>query len=405
MPHTTEWDSFHSQGHVGSVTFPGDDQTIPFWGDRNVNIFVPVTFRTSRTIRVIDLATFHPEPFPASDRLTLLGHDAERWGTEGVGSRQLPAIHDDMIIAGQVDGTLSARSITTGEPCWSQKIGSPIGTPVVYDDVVYVCGEGCLHAVDADSGIITWSARSTAAGFTTPILQDDVLYIAGRDGTILAIEPATGDLYWQTPLVDPVDAPPVLAEDLVIVRSVMGAITALDIVTGEVCWHVHAGWRFDTAHMCVVGNTLVTSGPGSSILGFDIRDGHHCWQIDIDGMSGGSIAAYDDHVIVETTLPDRSSAVASLCAETGHPAWSRIIPAGISTEIQVSGSMVIVGDHDGQAHALAARTGTVLWRLVIDDDTSIESLAMSGSTLVAITTSRAELVCRLPAFQLDRSER
>jgi len=89
---------------------------------------------------------------------------------------------------------------------------APRATPLVVDDKVYLYGAlGHLHCVDLASGKIIWK-KNVRLDFkahderpwgvaSSPLLVDDKLIVnpGGKDASLVALDPATGDVVWQAP--------------------------------------------------------------------------------------------------------------------------------------------------------------------------------------------------------------
>jgi len=143
-------------------------------------------------------------------------HFSESLG--GDGPRATPTIADGAVFSLGASGRLVCLDLATGTPRWDVNILADndnvpwgmSGSPLVYDQVVVVnpgsqrstAAGRALVAYDRTTGQPVWSAGSTKAGYSSPMLID----LAGRrqllllDGEILAgYDPQTGVELWRFP--------------------------------------------------------------------------------------------------------------------------------------------------------------------------------------------------------------
>lgn len=97
-------------------------------------------------------------------------HDTEQ-PTLTLHGQVRPMVVDDLVIAGFANGRLVAFQLLTGEIQWAQRLSNPRGT----NDI--------QRLVDIDA---------------QPVLVNDRLYAAGYEGSLVALNPSTGDVSWQT---------------------------------------------------------------------------------------------------------------------------------------------------------------------------------------------------------------
>ncbi|NBR85709.1 MAG: polyvinylalcohol dehydrogenase [Verrucomicrobia bacterium] len=113
---------------------------------------------------------------------------------------------------------LIAVDVTTGKELWSTSVGpilkngwgdGPRSSPTVSGDTVFaLSGQGVLVAAKASDGKEVWKAnlrefggKVPGWGYTESVLVDDGKVICtpgGKDGTLLALDQATGKKVWQT---------------------------------------------------------------------------------------------------------------------------------------------------------------------------------------------------------------
>ena len=126
---------------------------------------------------------------------------------------------------------------------WSVAVGNGQGdnyteiTPAVDGDNIFAASEnGTIIAVDIASGDINWRRR-----LDTPVTGgvgagDGVMMIGTQDAELLVLNQADGELIWRSPVSSEVLSPPETNGDIVVAQTVDGKLVALDRETGEQRW-------------------------------------------------------------------------------------------------------------------------------------------------------------------------
>jgi outer membrane protein assembly factor BamB len=224
---------------------------------------------------------------------------------------------------------------------WRQRVGQGLGratypiSPSLDEGVIYAADErGRVMAVDAQSGERRWQTDldvGVSSGLTAVAGQ---VYLGTRNGEVVALNQADGDVAWRARVSSEVLAPPQPSNELLVVQSVDGAITALDRRTGRERW-VHT----------TTEPALTLRGTGTPMV-ID--------PVTFAGFANGRLA----------TLDNRS----------GQPLWERriAVPRGrseIDRMVDLSGQPVLTPDgrlfvtsYNGRLVALEAQSGEVLWQ-------------------------------------------
>jgi outer membrane protein assembly factor BamB len=169
---------------------------------------------------------------------------AERWH---VATDQLvhttPAVADGAVYFSDYDDLLYAIDAASGTERWRVQVGVDAnrvvqpGTMIpwhqssaaVAGGVVYAAGwDGTLVAVDAASGTERWRAEISFGVYSSPALAGGVLYIGGMDGTLHAFDTATGQPRWAVGVDGPIGSSPVVTGGAVFVLRGDGALLRFD---------------------------------------------------------------------------------------------------------------------------------------------------------------------------------
>ena len=119
------------------------------------------------------------------------------------------------------------------------------GTPTVADGLVFDSTgiEGTdptakgVVAVDASTGNVRWRfASPTQAQVYTPAVSAGRAYVVSEDGTVVALDAATGATIWTTPTGAVNEALAAIAGGLVFIATNGHTLVALDAATGGLRW-------------------------------------------------------------------------------------------------------------------------------------------------------------------------
>jgi eukaryotic-like serine/threonine-protein kinase len=134
---------------------------------------------------------------------------AERWRVQtGLdplmfnqqGFQSSPAIANGMVYVGCRDAHLYAFDLATGAERWKVSTGQSwvVGSPAVADGRVYfnTSDSSLVQVVDANTGKPAWEHKARAYMFSSPVVAGEVLLTGVLDGTLLALDRATGRALW-----------------------------------------------------------------------------------------------------------------------------------------------------------------------------------------------------------------
>ena len=147
-----------------------------------------------------------------------------------------PVIDGNQVFALGKGGRMVALELTSGQRIWEQNVGS-IATPWVAGDWVFVAtDEGKVIAMNRANGKIRWIAElrrwRDQAGkkgpifYSGPVLAGGRLIVAGTNGALINIDPATGVVQSQTGAGDSVTAQPVVAGSTLYILTEGGRLVA-----------------------------------------------------------------------------------------------------------------------------------------------------------------------------------
>ena len=97
-------------------------------------------------------------------------------------------------------------NVKDGRKTWSFKTGGQIrsGVAIAADAVYFGSDDGSVYAVDKATGKQKWSYKTNGYVEASPAIDDSRVYIGSVDGTFSALDRKTGNVAWQSELGTPI---------------------------------------------------------------------------------------------------------------------------------------------------------------------------------------------------------
>lgn len=206
-------------------------------------------------------------------------------------------------------------------------------------------------AVTFPGGVI-WQAALPAAPAHEPAYDDRRAYVALRDGTVVALDHASGAVLWTVTAAASV-APARAGE--VLVAADGGSAWALDAETGLARWRRALPSKAARAPVATGAIVTFATDAGDAVA-LAAGDGREIWRRPL-GATASSLAARLDRVYAG--LED--GRVVALDAATGAVAWTRRLPSA-ALAITPLDDRVFVGAGDRFLYSLKTKKGGVAWR-------------------------------------------
>lgn len=216
-----------------------------------------------------------------------LGDGSLAWRTDArIKANSSPLVMDGLIFAAGVDLAVHAFDADTGSIAWSAPIGSGLDRSLAgAGGRVFVGGGGNFKALDANSGATLWTLATEPTSFATPAVRDGVVYANGGVGSssvLFAIDAATGVERWQFSPPDGVRLrTPSVDRDRVYATS-SDRVYALDRRDGTLRW-VRDHPRLTRAAIGIAGSTLYVFDQ-SDLIALAAEGGAELWRVRVGGI-------------------------------------------------------------------------------------------------------------------------
>lgn len=254
-------------------------------------------------------------------------------------------------------------ALSDGEPTglnaeWTVDCPGTPGSVIVDRGAVYVgTDRGRLLSVDAKTGSRRFHLE-TDETILTPVATADRIVFATVGGTVVAVDPLSGEQIW-TQSVDPLDASTslILADQTLLVGTTSGLV-ALVLETGDLLWQWDgtAAEPAESVELAESDSELeeLTASAPKELIASDLGAESETERNDeTEPAIVGAPAACDDRVYAGTT----AQTVVAVDRETGAEQWTVPTDGTIVGGPTVDGDRVYVADDDGTLLALDAETG------------------------------------------------
>ncbi|MFB9251837.1 PQQ-binding-like beta-propeller repeat protein [Sphaerisporangium melleum] len=217
----------------------------------------------------------------------------------------------------------------------------------------------------------------------SPLLRDNLL--ARYQPGVRAAVPARADA-WSHPTDAVVHAEPVVADGAVYATSGDGTVSALDAATGAVRWRFQTGGSLLFGHVVAAG-TVFAANTSGRLVALDAATGRLRWSRRIDVQSDLVVAA--GRLYVWTRKPPWSmrAEIVALNGASGRRLWA-FRPRGdvLNPDPVPAGDAVHLGGDHGMVYALDSATGARKWRFQAGGERDHTYLVRAGGVVYAAST-------------------
>jgi outer membrane protein assembly factor BamB len=290
-----------------------------------------------------------------------------------------------------------------------------------------------LYAVRVEDGTVLWRFETLGFVQCAPLYDpnEDVLYFGSNDGALYKVRARDGHLLWRFMTNAEVSRRPVLEHGTLFVANANDTVLALNPATGDMRWHQH---RTPAMGMEVAGYSGITyfrdkiySGfSDGTVVAFDPTTGAERWQpVDLAAEVEAQTGEAPRYLDVDTTpVPDTLQAgpvvfvasyaggVYALDAETGTQVWSNVGVLGVSdltlwsqpaheNPTSPARHYLLASSGTSGLWALDPETGTEVWRRSLPSGGVSAPVPLSGALLVSTTRLGVFLISPLGGDLID----
>ncbi|HTY75456.1 MAG TPA: PQQ-binding-like beta-propeller repeat protein [Candidatus Nanoarchaeia archaeon] len=272
-------------------------------------------------------------------------------------------------------GYSTSSAPATNQTLWTFTTGGAIETsPAVVDGTVYFgSDDGSVYALNAATGTLVWNYSTGGPVQSSPAVVNDVVYVGGfHSHAVFALNASSGGLIWRssTNSVYPNEISSTAVTNGFVYVDVYnagegGEFSALNASTGGIVWKYDTEYWITNSPAIYEGIAYFGTNFGE-LLALNSSTGQTIWTLDETSNGGvqGSVSASDDLVFVGL-----SQKVQALNASSGVVVWSSDIVGGVqSSSPAVANGIVYVSMAYGQLYggvsALNETSGTLMWNQI-----------------------------------------
>lgn len=278
---------------------------------------------------------------------------------------------------------------------WSARVGGGSGPsgvrmrPIVVDGVLYAAStDGTVAALDAATGKRLWSKSTRTHGWFGwgdkkrkdafyaggPEVSGDLLVIGTLDGHVYAMSAKDGSPRWEISLPSEVISSPVIAGSLVVVRTQDGRLYGLDTGNGERRW---VNDMSDVPSLSLRGNGRVLVANGVVFYGSDdgklealrLDNGERLWEQKLASGEGRTdldrLDDADGSILLDGTSLYAAAYHGNLTSVDGPSARPLWSrPFSTYTSLADNGNAIYGVNDQSEVWAFDKRTGADMWKNV-----------------------------------------
>src|SRR4051812_14578882 len=172
-----------------------------------------------------------------------------------------------------------------------------LGSAAIVGDTVYAAdADGTLHAINLASGKARWTYKSEDGFETSPLVANGKVFIGDLAGTFHAVNAADGKRLWTVYTMTTIHASANIAGDQIVFGNDGADIYCLSAADGKVVWKKSAGDRVNGAPAIGFGAALV-SGCDAKLRAIDLKTGNEKFAADLGALCPGSPAVLADRIV------------------------------------------------------------------------------------------------------------
>jgi outer membrane protein assembly factor BamB len=258
---------------------------------------------------------------------------------------------------------------------WSSSVGGAdpfILSPALYGDSVYAASrDGSVVSLDPVSGQSRWRV-SVGTRLSAGVGTDGALVaVASDEGEVIALEAKSGRVRWRARVSSEVLAPPKVGEGLVLVRSADSRIFAFGAEDGKRRW-VYQRAAASLAVRSPAGMTLHQGAgyagfSGGKLVAINLANGGVRWEATVALPRGATELERVTDIVGDPAAAGREicaaayqGRVACYDAQNGSQLWARDLST--LTGVAFDARYAFVADDKGAVHALDRASGRSVWK-------------------------------------------
>ncbi|TDE35360.1 hypothetical protein E1295_36115 [Nonomuraea mesophila] len=247
---------------------------------------------------------------------------------------------------------------------WSHPTDAVIhAEPVVAGGVVHATsGDGTVYALDAATGTLRWRFRTGGSLLVDHVVAGGTVFAANTSGRLVALDAATGRMRWSRRIDAMSDLVSATGRLYVWTRkspfSTKAEVLALNAASGTTLWSFRPEGDVLNPDPVLAGEVVHVGSDHGTVYALDAASGAMKWRFRAGGEHDHTYLARAGGVVHAASTDGR---VHALDGSSGQVRWKARIGGPVGSRPVPAGATVYLGDTNGATYALDAGSGTRLW--------------------------------------------
>jgi len=286
-----------------------------------------------------------------------------------------PGFRGDAGHVGNAPGGPVGHPIVTWQ--YHARSGVPRAVAIVGDQVSFASDDGTVYALDRATGAERWTVHLDGGPPIGPWAADGRLYLINGAGSPVALDATTGKTAWTAATA--YDGP----NEFVVDHGTMyfgtsnGRLVAIDGSTGAEAWSLQPTPTTEWVGNPAVADGKVLAGTSDGFVAVDAATHQVVWTGDTGGDQTGTASAKDGTAFIGSGPDATASHARAFDLATGKLRWTADQP-GLTFPIAGDG-LVFSSTMDGVVQALDPATGKARWSIQLNG--KIRPMAVANHVL------------------------
>lgn len=282
-----------------------------------------------------------------------------------------PTISEGTVYFVSEDGCLYAVDSESGRERWRYQNEAGVNAPALDQGMVYAWGwDDNLFALRREDGHLVWKISVKGGLNAVPEIGNDYLYFAAADGQLYTIEKSSGDIQskfrcQETEPYKPSGPKPICVDDTVIfamndTKNVSSHVYAVTAEGSQEKWRAKGVGLLEVEPVASHGKVYLPFCQYVyklyGVFALDVQTGETAWEFGTNREVYSPVCAIGDLGV----FGGRCEYVHCVDLCSGNEAWR--IPGSVYTPMVPCGDLLFFGDAWGTLHALNTRTQQEVWK-------------------------------------------
>lgn len=294
----------------------------------------------------------------------------------------------------QATGAVKAKLNGELEELWTYQAEDSgfEATAVIKGGIAYVGDvDGTLHAVDLKTGNAAWTKKFEETGFLAAATIDgEHFYVGDYNGIVRCLSIKDGTEVWKFDTKSEINAAVNVHGEAVLVTTEGGSLFSLQKTDGEKNWE----FTIESPLRCwptVVKDRVLLAGCDGILHAVDVKSGKRVDQVSIEGPTGCTPAVLKEHAYFGTEDGNFFS-VELAPLEIAWKYRDPKRPTGLRTAAAVNEKLVIYGSQGKKVYAVDRTSGELAWEFATRTRVECSPLIIGDHVFFGTVRGRLYLV-------------